>query len=234
MTDMTMTCDELEDRLAEHLEGTLDARGREAVERHLAACERCAELVAGLDERPAAAVSLPVLTPARDLWSGIAARIEPRVLPMSEGHSAVPARRGWRVARLAAAAAVLIAATAAITRYVVMNDMSRPAPDLAKSGIPGEKPKTPGLLASQQQLITTYDAEIARLDSAVTQRRSELDTNTVKIIEKNLVIIDKAIAESRAALAKDPHSRFLNDQLAHVLDQKVGLLRTAALLPTRT
>ena len=56
----------------------------------------------------------------------------------------------------------------------------------------------------------------------------------MKIIEKNLKVIDAAIAESRAALAKDPHSHFLNDQLAHVLDQKVGLLRTAALLPTRT
>jgi hypothetical protein len=234
MTDMTMTCGELEARLADYLEGTLDAPAREAVERHLAACERCAELVAALDERPAAAASLPVLSPERDLWSGIAARIEPRVLPMTERRSAVPARRGWRVARLAAAAAVLIGATAVVTRYVVMHPGSGPLADVAKGGIPGEKPKTPGLLASQQQLITTYDAEIARLDSAVTQCRSELDTNTVKIIEKNLVIIDKAIAESRAALAKDPHSRFLNDQLAHVLDQKVGLLRTAALLPTRT
>jgi hypothetical protein len=56
----------------------------------------------------------------------------------------------------------------------------------------------------------------------------------VKIIEKNLLVIDKAIAESRAALAKDPHSRFLNEQLTRVLDQKVGLLRTAALLPART
>ena len=118
-----------------------------------------------------------------------------------------------------------------------MNGVSSQLPDIATSTVPGTKPPSIGkavVYTPQQQLIVTYDEEISRLDSAVTQRRSELDTNTVKIIEKNLRVIDAAIAESRAALAKDPHSRFLHDQLAHVLDQKVGLLRTAALLPTRT
>jgi len=234
MTDMTMTCGELDARLADYLDGTLDAPAREAVERHLAGCARCAAMVAALDERPAAAASLPLLTPERDLWSGISARIEPRVLPMTERRAGAPARGGWRVARFAAAAALLIAATAVITRSIVLKTNPSGQPDVATGGVPGTKP-TPGkLVDNQQKLILTYDEEILRLDSAVTERRSQLDTNTVKIIEKNLKVIDKAIAESRAALEKDPHSHFLNDQLARVLDQKVGLLRTVALLPART
>ena len=139
------------------------------------------------------------------------------------------------MAQYAAAAAVLIATTAAVTRVLVMKSMSPPPAIVATTGAPGTTPATPGTFASdQQRLIHTYDEEIRRLDSAVTLRRGELDTNTVKIIEKNLKLIDAAIAESRAALEKDPHSRFLNDQLAHVLDQKVGLLRRTALLPART
>ena len=46
--------------------------------------------------------------------------------------------------------------------------------------------------------------------------------------------LSQAAAESRKALAKDPKSRFLHQQLNEVLDQKVQLLKTVALLPTRT
>jgi hypothetical protein len=115
-----------------------------------------------------------------------------------------------------------------ITRVVMLK--SNPPVTGAQTAAPG----APNTTLASQRLIDTYDTEIAQLDSAVRVRRGELDTTTVKIIEKNLLVIDKAIAESRAALAKDPHSRFLNEQLTRVLDQKVGLLRTAALLPART
>jgi len=47
-------------------------------------------------------------------------------------------------------------------------------------------------------------------------------------------VIDDAIAQSKAALAQDPASRFLNNQLNSALDKKLELLRTAAMLPNRT
>ena len=72
------------------------------------------------------------------------------------------------------------------------------------------------------------------LQRVVTERKAQLDPATVAIIEKNLQIIDAAIAQSRAALAKDPASRLLSDQLTHALDKKVELLRTAAFLPSST
>ncbi len=228
MTDMTMTCAELDVRLADYLNETLDAPTRAAVELHLRGCARCAGVLAALDERPASAAALPVLSPAHDLWSGIAARIEPRVLSLGERAPAPMARRGWRVVRYAAAAAILIIGSSLLTRQAMLNQ-STPV-----TAAPAPAPGAPGGTLASQRLIQTYDTEIAQLDSAVKLRRGELDTTTVKIIEKNLLVIDHAIAESRAALAKDPRSRFLNEQLTRVLDQKVGLLRTAALLPART
>ena len=69
------------------------------------------------------------------------------------------------------------------------------------------------------------------LQRIVGQRKTQLDSSTVAIIEKNLQIIDAAIGQSRAALAKDPASLLLSEQLTHALDKKVELLRTAALLP---
>lgn len=79
-----------------------------------------------------------------------------------------------------------------------------------------------------------YGKEIEMLQKIVSQRKALLDSSTVAVIEKNLGIIDAAIAQSRAALARDPASRLLTQQLSHALDKKVELLRTAAMLPART
>lgn len=79
-----------------------------------------------------------------------------------------------------------------------------------------------------------YDREITRLRTVLRQRRSQLDPRTVLAIEQSLAVIDTAIAQARSALAADPASRFLEDRLTSVLDKKVELLRTAALLPARS
>jgi putative zinc finger protein len=79
-----------------------------------------------------------------------------------------------------------------------------------------------------------YGDEIARLQNIITERRRELDPATVTVIEQSLKIIDAAVRQSRAALARDPKSGFLTDQLNHALDKKIELLRTVALLPSRT
>jgi hypothetical protein len=88
--------------------------------------------------------------------------------------------------------------------------------------------------ADQAHSDAVYDREIEMLQTIVSQRKTGLDSSTVAIIEKNLRIIDAAIQQSRAALARDPASRLLGQQLTHALDKKVELLRTAALLPAST
>jgi hypothetical protein len=79
-----------------------------------------------------------------------------------------------------------------------------------------------------------YGKEIEMLQRIVTDRKTQLDSATVAIIERNLQIIDRAIEQSKAALARDPASRLLSDQLTHALDKKVELLRRAAMLPANT
>ncbi|MFI5239674.1 MAG: hypothetical protein ACHQQP_07670, partial [Gemmatimonadales bacterium] len=72
---------------------------------------------------------------------------------------------------------------------------------------------------------------IASLKLALDSRRSHLNPATVAVIEQNLGVIDEAIRQSRAALARDPNSRLLNNQLDRTLATKTGLLRAAVLLP---
>jgi hypothetical protein len=92
----------------------------------------------------------------------------------------------------------------------------------------------PGASLVNQSSEAVYGREIDMLQKIVTDRRSQLDSSTVAIIERNLRIIDTAIEQSKAALVKDPASRLLSEQLTHALDKKVELLRTAAMLPAST
>lgn len=115
-------------------------------------------------------------------------------------------------------------------------------PASAVHQITGERPESGGAgptsgaaLASRPgSAAATYDREIESLHTILRDRSNQLDPKTVAILESNVRMIDQAIAESRAALARDPASRFLRDQLVRALDQKLELLRTAALLRSRT
>jgi hypothetical protein len=112
---MPLDCDGFAAALADYLEGDAPDAVRAAVEAHAEECAGCGALLADLRAIPVQAAALPALTPSRDLWSGIAERIDARVLPLERpaARTIVPVRRSW--ARPAVAAAALVVATAGIT-----------------------------------------------------------------------------------------------------------------------
>jgi hypothetical protein len=110
--------------------------------------------------------------------------------------------------------------------------LARRSTDTARAGVPGTLASRTQAVPAQSDAV--YGREIEMLQRIMSQRETQLDSSTVAIIKKNLQIIDAAIAQSKAALARDPASRMLNQQLTHALDKKVELLRTAAMLPVST
>jgi len=302
MTDMThtpdgdSTCDRIDELLPDYLEGTLPAAARADVEAHAAHCPRCAALVADLNDVRVAAAALPALSPSRDLWAGISARIEAPVIRLDAeqaGPAARPARGRdgstgtWSRRWLGAAAAALVAITAGVTHQLTLRAVERPAESAmagrtiagaesvateraapvdgarlasppparetppatvaaaspaarspsaaAARGAPAGRARgtTPVLATSRRPAAEeTYDREVAALRAILRQRRAALNPATVTVLEQNIAIIDQAIAQSRAALANDPASDFLVQQLDNALEKKLELLRTAALLPT--
>ena len=286
---MPLDCDGFAAELADYLEGDAPDAVRDAVESHAARCAACRQLLQDLNTIRHDAADLPVLVPSRDLWTGIAERIDAKVLPIETGVRTIkPMRRTW--ARPAIAAAALVIVTAGITNLATRASMTptatitapqqvasvtpvvgdsqpstlettvQPTPVNSGAGAtgPASAVRAPGRgttragsqpratsvgtpdarLASAEPLMKAtepvYDREIVKLRSIVKTRRAQLDPRTIAVLEQSMAVIDSAIAQSRAALAKDPASGFLATQLNHSLEKKVELLRTAALLPART
>ena len=236
-----MTCHEYDALLARDLEGELSPEERRSAEAHLTDCGRCSALRAELLGIAAAARELPVMSPSRDLWDGIAARIDTPVLALQPP---VAVSASGRRFRMFAAAAALVVATAGTTYLITLASVGRDetrsattAPDEGPSRF-GDSAGNAGVALVADGATTpgdaAFDREVVQLRALLEQRRPNLDSATVAILERNLQIIDQAIAESRAALEKDPGSVLLNRQLHNALGKKVQVLRTAALLPIET
>ncbi|HWZ60452.1 MAG TPA: hypothetical protein VNW46_15840 [Gemmatimonadaceae bacterium] len=240
-TPASPDCEAFDAMLADYLERTLDAEWVAMADTHRASCARCDALVRDLEALQAQAEHLAPLTPSRDLWPGIAARIG---TPVSSLDHRRTRSRPWIATRAAAALLLLTAGTT----YAVARLSSRPTgptqhvaestPPLASTPLPTVATPTPQPtvtpVSHKQSAEATYAQEIAGLHAIVEQRNAQLDPHTRAVIEHNLQVIDTAIAESRRALANDPHSAFLGDQLDQALSTKLELLRTVALLPART
>ncbi len=107
------------------------------------------------------------------------------------------------------------------------------SPDIAPSGAGARGTMIPAATRTPVPATVTYDQAIGQLRGILDVRRQDLDPGTVAVVENSLATIDRAINDARAALAGDPASAFLTDQLNKVLEKKLGLLRTVALLPPR-
>lgn len=231
---MTITCEHVDTVLSAWFEGDLGDAERRAVDAHLRECLRCASLVRDIEGIRRDAASLPALAPSRDLWEGIAARIEAPVIELKSRAVGAPVRRTWQ---LAAAAVVLMAFSSGVTYVLATGDQRAAIADATSPNV--VTPSRPSSGSGSTVLVRAeplapevmYDQEITRLRAILEQRRGDLDTATVAAVEKSLKAIDLAITDARSALAVDASSRFLNEQLNRALEKKLGVLRRVALMP---
>lgn len=220
-----MNCSETLARLDDLVGGTIAAEERAAVDRHLANCPDCrmeaearAELRRRVDELPR------WVEPSRDLWPGIANRID--------RGKVVQGRFGTRARRYAIAAAAAVASAAAlIAAYTV----GRQHPDESMLAV---REATPAAVtvSFEDTSLGVIEAEFrharTELMGILEQRRHELSPETLHVVESNLLLIDDAIEQITVALGRDPDNLQLSHQLAAVYRQQIELLRTATSLPS--
>ena len=224
MTDMRHPGHEL----SAYLDGELGPARRAEIETHLSECPACAGAVADLRGLRGAVSALEDREPAADLWPGIRDRIAVR-----EGVRVVPITRrprhislSWT--QLAAASVALLILGAASVWLAVSGRTPGGAPVVAeREAAAGGTVSLAGDFGE-----APYEAAVAELQAALDASRDELDPQTVRTIEQNLVIIDRAIEDTRRALAADPSSVYLSAHLAEQRQRKLDVLRTATTVAT--
>ncbi|MBA3319780.1 MAG: zf-HC2 domain-containing protein [Gemmatimonadales bacterium] len=210
--------DQWTERLSEYLDGDLAESDRAALEAHLDTCAACGETLAGLRRIVVRARSLEDRVPSRELWSGVAARI-----------GAGPRRRRltFSVPQLLAAG-IALAVVSGGSAWLLHPDAARMA---ALRPDPASQVVIPvAATGSTAGAARSYASAVDDLERVLAEGRSRLDSTTVRVLEQNLTLIDRAIAQAQRAVAADSANLYLNTHLAETMRRKIDLLRQAAAL----
>lgn len=221
--------------LDDFVDGALDPSQEREVRRHLMQCDACRAEERALRTLLEHAAALPdEILPERDLWAGIAPRLGERAAPAPvEAAPVIPLRRPrplprWMLA--AAASVVLVVGTSVVTLRLATAGGDAVATLDAGYATPPAAGAPPTALVAFRPAEQAYERAIGELAQVLEERREALAPETVRVVEENLAVIDRAIAESRAALAADPASKPLTRMLADAYDAKLGVLRQAVQL----
>lgn len=240
---MSDSADSWRDRLSEYLDEELEGSEQAELEGHLEGCEECRETLEELRQVVARAGRLVDAPPSRDLWPGIAVRIEEAAeggrrdvaSEIGNARAALAGRRGrgvtFSMPQLAAAAVTLVALSSGIAWQVASGFSPRevePANTVAQA--PAQTSAPIDLLPASRSASNDYESAIAQLERVLEMARPRLDTATVRTVEQKLALIDRAIDEARQALAADPSNAYLNRYLAGAVRRKLDLLRRTAAL----
>jgi len=186
-----MNCETILERLDDYIDGELDARENDLILEHLERCTTCnREHRATVRLLEQAAVLSRDEVPSRDLWGGIHTRLQT---------PPVGRRSGARPWVLTAAAAVLFLAV------MVGPGLQEPA-DMTESA----QVVTP---VSYQEADERFLEVREQLLAGLTSGEDRLDPETVRMVRKNLKVMDDSAAEIRKALAADPGNSGLRRML---------------------
>jgi hypothetical protein len=226
-----MTCDLARDRISELVDGDLDRAARAELDAHLATCASCAALAEDLEVVRRASRSLPTLDPPERVWTAIA-----RQLPVQAINRSASRSLEWVKVTLAIAAVLL--AAVAITMLVrrgrsVESQVAESAsPAMPAPAQPGPQPGAQSadsadlksLQSELQQAESHYENAIQKLETLAKDRRT-LNPQDAAILQKNLLLIDSAIGESRAALKAQPANDMAQESLFEAFRSKIALLQ---------
>ena len=220
-----MTCQDLDLRLDDWLDGALTGDAAREVESHLAGCAACRERERELRQLLAHAAALPrSVAPARDLWPGIAERTSGGWL----GWGA----RGFQPLALAAAAVVVLGLAALVLTRLAperVRTVTMPAATpSATTFVAGGSASDPVLAQAERE----YEEAANALLEALQRHRGALPAEDLARVESNLQVIDRALAEVREALVKNPKDPQLNRMLVATHRKKVDVLRRVVRLST--
>jgi len=216
-----MNCADLNEALVDLVDGRLDGAERRDVERHLEGCAECRALVEDLRSIRAAAFMLDRREPNAGAWPKLQAAVASE--PAPRGRLLMMTGRGNWPVWLGAAAALILATVIGV--MPLMNRAPQTHDDSAQAGDPNEPATVESVTAEFAAAEKHYQKAIDDLQTIANKDTGELDPNVAAVLQKNLGVIDQAIAESREALKSQPSSANAQNGLFDALRTKVALLQ---------
>jgi|RhiMetdeSRZDD1v2_1073273.scaffolds.fasta_scaffold09435_4 anti-sigma factor RsiW len=220
-----MKCADLQaDVLVDLVDGRLEPAEQRDVERHLEACAECRALATDLRSIRAAAFMLDRREPPVQLWSKLQSSIAAEPLPkgrlLSLSRPSLGKGGNWPV-WLGAAAVLMLA-----TMIGLLPLVNRNATSTTTAAAPAvNEPTMDSITAEFAAAEKHYQKAIDDLQTIANKDTGELDPQVAAVLQKNLMLIDQAISESRAALRAQPSSANAQEGLFDALRSKVALLQ---------
>ncbi len=211
------------ERLSDYIDDELSGAEQAALEAHLKTCSDCSGVLSELREVVNRARNLEERQLRRDLWPDIATRIGATPAQVR------PIGRRWSFSLPQLAAAAVLLMTLSGGTVWLMNSPAV-APGTGPAVATATPIAPPTAIHASRNAAESYASAVADLERVLAGARSRLDTTTVRVIEQNLAVIDKAIAQAQRALQADPANLYLNTHLAETMRRKLDLLRQAATL----
>jgi len=216
------TCTDIEPRLSAYVDGALTAEERADVARHLDQCGQCRGIVRDLERLRNTARQLGPVRPPDHIWLEIAGQVHAAAGSPARPAAASPRRPVvWQWVGLAA---MLVLVTMAV--YFVMRAQGGAPPP----GNAGRDAAVQAVADELQLAMQHYENAIAQLEALTKNRDSTIDPAVAAMLQKNLTVVDEAIAESRMALASNPESEPARESLFEALRRKVGVLQATVSL----
>jgi hypothetical protein len=215
-------CSDIQPRLSAFVDGVLSAEDRAAVARHVDQCAPCRGIVRDVERLRGAARALGPVRPPDHIWLEIAGQVHAAAGPAPR--PATPDTRRPAIWQWVGLAAMLVIVTMAV--YFVMRAPGvTPAPGNARPDVAVQEVADELKLAMQH-----YENAITKLEALAKNNDGAIDPAMADMLQKNLAVVDQAIAESRAALASNPESEPARESLFEALRRKVGVLQATVTL----
>jgi hypothetical protein len=221
-----MNCTRSRDAIQELVDGTLGPIRVAELEQHLDECPACRALADDLRRLRDTAASLDRPQPPDHVWLQIAGRLrqEGRVQDLPAATVRRRPQYHWPQYRWLAAAAALLLVVGASALYLIPRFTQQPAiqndagnaaaGDVVQSGVED--------LKLAEKLL---QSGIQKLKEGAGTSDQALPPDTVRELERNLEILNLAIADSSAAVQRDPQNVAARSSLFDLLQQKATLIR---------
>jgi anti-sigma factor RsiW len=207
------------EQLSDYVDGALAHDDATAVERHVRGCDTCAHDLARVRGLLAAVRSLPRdIDPPAALWPSIRETLESRkVASLHAAMSAPSTLRARSLRWLAAASIVVVAATG-----VLLSRRTDDRPPAVRSYTVSSRTNAVVAAMIERHYLPALNQLTASL------RDTQHAHRPIPAVDRSLLIVDAAIAETRAALDRDPGNRDIADLLAANYQRKLDLLKRAS------